>query len=766
MASQKRPELRLTGNISENFKNFELRFNDYCIQANYRDLEKDPDDEEERAAHFKSPLLEISALRSALPDEALSVLRYTIEPQIQPDDKKKPWVWMAKLREHYTGTTGSSLLTDRFKFWSLSQATHESIQEWEVKVRQTGSLCGYGPISDELCRDKFIFGLNGEQMRTELLKTHIKPNNTKKTLHDVVSEARAIESATQANKLIADSLPKGIEEEVHWTGLRHSQMKLRREPGTCFWCGDRRGPHPWKMCPAKGKTCNTCGGNDHFARVCLEERKSQESSSSNRRQQQRPRQQSRSNKPGQRRESGPPPPTHPRDVHYTDTYDPDDHHPCTQGEHSDGFVYALEAQVHNIDTESNTGRPGKRFYAYLPLSVTGSSFKQVQFQIDTAATCNTMAYKTLQSVLPEAEIKRSPYLLYPYGNSKPLQPVGQVELVCEKSNKFETLVFQILPDTVMGQKPPLLSGSDSERLGLIKIKADEIHSLSSEVKRNAKGKCEALPSFQTLPRQVRGRTPPDATWANPTGTSLSCNHLQQVHEVTADPCQPAPSPSVPLKVTSNRQLPPPGSLTKANILEQYADSFEGLGNLGPPVHFQIDESVQPVQMPVHRIPVAKREKEKEALDRYVKEGVLAKVSEPTSWCSNELIRETPKKFRVCIDPSQTVNKAIRRPIYQMPTLNEQLHKLSAAKCFSLVDVREGFLHIPLDEESSWMTTMHTSYGRYRWLRLPFGIRSAPEEFQMRLSTAFEGLDGIVCIADDILVFGEGQDLAEAEKDHD
>ena len=136
----------------------------------------------------------------------------------------------------------------------------------------------------------------------------------------------------------------------------------------------------------------------------------------------------------------------------------------------------------------------------------------------------------------------------------------------------------------------------------------------------------------------------------------------------------------------------------------------------------------PVQMQVHRIPVAKRECEKQALDRYVEQGVIAKVNEPTGWCSNELIRETPKKFRVCIDPSQTVNKVIHRPEHQTPTLNEHLHKLSAAKCFSLAYVKDGFLHIPLDEESSWMTSMHTLYGRYRWLWLPFGITSAPEEF--------------------------------------
>ena len=73
----------------------------------------------------------------------------------------------------------------------------------------------------------------------------------------------------------------------------------------------------------------------------------------------------------------------------------------------------------------------------------------------------------------------------------------------------------------------------------------------------------------------------------------------------------------------------------------------------------------------------------------------------------------------------------------MPTLKAQLHKLDKAKCFSLVDVQEGYHHIPLDEESSIMTTMHT----YKWKRLPFGITSCPEEFQTRLMAALEGLEG-------------------------
>ena len=60
-------------------------------------------------------------------------------------------------------------------------------------VRQAGSVCGYDDLSDELCREKLIFGLNEDTVRTELLKAHIKPDNSEKSLSDVVSEARAIQ---------------------------------------------------------------------------------------------------------------------------------------------------------------------------------------------------------------------------------------------------------------------------------------------------------------------------------------------------------------------------------------------------------------------------------------------------------------------------------------------------------------------------------------------------------------------------------------------
>ena len=54
------------------------------------------------------------------------------------------------------------------------------------------------------------------------------------------------------------------------------------------------------------------------------------------------------------------------------------------------------------------------------------------------------------------------------------------------------------------------------------------------------------------------------------------------------------------------------------------------------------------------------------------------------------------------------------------------------KVFSKADLRDGFLQIQLDEESSKLTTFQTPWGRYRYLRMPFGISPAPEYFQRKM----------------------------------
>ena len=65
-----------------------------------------------------------------------------------------------------------------------------------------------------------------------------------------------------------------------------------------------------------------------------------------------------------------------------------------------------------------------------------------------------------------------------------------------------------------------------------------------------------------------------------------------------------------------------------------------------------------------------------------------------------------------------------------------------------------------------LTTFNTPCGRYRWLRMPFGLSTAHEEYQRRQDQAVEGLSGIHSVADNILVYGEGDTEEAAIVDHD
>ena len=52
--------------------------------------------------------------------------------------------------------------------------------------------------------------------------------------------------------------------------------------------------------------------------------------------------------------------------------------------------------------------------------------------------------------------------------------------------------------------------------------------------------------------------------------------------------------------------------------------------------------------------------------------------------------------------------------------------------FSTLDLKDGYWRIQLDEESSRLCTFSSPFGRYRFTRMPFGIRSASEVFQKKM----------------------------------
>lgn len=91
---------------------------------------------------------------------------------------------------------------------------------------------------------------------------------------------------------------------------------------------------------------------------------------------------------------------------------------------------------------------------------------------------------------------------------------------------------------------------------------------------------------------------------------------------------------------------------------------------------------------------------KHELERMVDIKVITKVEEPTEWVSSIVLVSKPNgKIRLCLDP-RNLNKAILRPHFPFPNIDDCKAKLSGSQYFSTLDANSGFWMVPLDEYSS------------------------------------------------------------------
>ena len=203
-------------------------------------------------------------------------------------------------------------------------------------------------------------------------------------------------------------------------------------------------------------------------------------------------------------------------------------------------------------------------------------------------------------------------------------------------------------------------------------------------------------------------------------------------------------------------------LTKEGIITEVREhtewikhSFKGVGTLpGGPYHIRLKEQYKPVQHPPRSVPVAMQTTYKAELDRLTKEGIITEVKEHTEWINSIVPVMKPNgSLRLCLDPKD-LNKAIERNQWYSRTIDDILPELAKSKFKTLKDATSGYWHVVLDLASSLLTTFNTPWGKFRWLRLPFGLKIASDVFQEQLDRVLRLLEGVHGIADDILTHGE------------
>ena len=193
-----------------------------------------------------------------------------------------------------------------------------------------------------------------------------------------------------------------------------------------------------------------------------------------------------------------------------------------------------------------------------------------------------------------------------------------------------------------------------------------------------------------------------------------------------------------------------GVMTNGMLKEKYHTVFKGLGYLGM-YYITLADTYTPIVNPPRRIPHYLKEPLRQTIDKNMETGVLVKVVQPTDWVSNVVIVEKKDgTFGMCLDPKD-LNKAIKREHYSIPTMQDIASEFCGKKIFSTVDLRDGYRQIQLDEESSFLCTFNTPFSRYRFTRMPFGIKSASEVFQKQNEAAFANIPGLHIVADNFII---------------
>lgn len=117
--------------------------------------------------------------------------------------------------------------------------------------------------------------------------------------------------------------------------------------------------------------------------------------------------------------------------------------------------------------------------------------------------------------------------------------------------------------------------------------------------------------------------------------------------------------------------------------------------------------------------------------------------------------------RVCIDYRQ-LNGKIVRDRFPMPLIDDCIDALANARVFSVLDLKNGFFHVPVAPESRKYTSFVTPEGQYEFIKTPFELCNNPTSFLRYIDEVFYNLArrGIIhTYMDDLIVPGEDEKRA-------
>ena len=195
---------------------------------------------------------------------------------------------------------------------------------------------------------------------------------------------------------------------------------------------------------------------------------------------------------------------------------------------------------------------------------------------------------------------------------------------------------------------------------------------------------------------------------------------------------------------------------------EYADVFQKSKSDELPPHKPYDHKIELEgerdlgYSPIYRLGREELEAAKEYIIDNLNKGFI--VASQAPFASPILMAKKPGGgLRFCVD-YRKLNSITKKDRYPLPLIDEVFERLSKARIFTKLDIRQGFHRIRMHQESEDLTTFRCRYGTFKYKVMPFGVTNGPATFQRLINDIFMDCldDFLIAFVDDLLIYSDNE----------
>ena len=141
---------------------------------------------------------------------------------------------------------------------------------------------------------------------------------------------------------------------------------------------------------------------------------------------------------------------------------------------------------------------------------------------------------------------------------------------------------------------------------------------------------------------------------------------------------------------------------------------------------------------------------KEEINKLLETGVIR--NSHSSWSAPIIAVPKGDGGKHLVIDYRALNKVTRKFVWPMPKVEHIFSQLNGAKYFSTLDLRARYHHIELTTDSIPKTAFTSPSGKYKYVKVPFGLAQAPAYFQELMTGVLKDLPFAVAYLDDIIIY--------------